>query len=191
VLRRTRRSAPALVPTTETKDRRGATLPDATGEIERFAFAAMKYGVALPADAGRIEAWRGFVTDDRAHQLDFHELLFVGDGRGQIWLDEQRAAIAPGRLLLTPAGRVRRFELDRPLEGFILLFIRGLSQHIAADMLGGRTFRCLSASAPMPVRDETAARIRRLLDDIRREVSSSSSDSVRPMRRRRCDTPPT
>jgi len=82
--------------------------------IERFAFATRKYGYDLHADAGPIERWTGFVRDDRPHILDFHELLYIDNGRGSVWRDEDCVAAEAGRIIVTAAGHVRRIEVDRP-----------------------------------------------------------------------------
>jgi AraC family transcriptional activator of pobA len=151
--------------------------------VERFSFAKQKYGRELHADAGRIEAWTGFVRDDRAHQLDFHELLYVEHGRGHVWLDDRRAPLEAGGLVLTAPNQMRRFEIDRPLEGYILLFTPQLSQGVTMDVLGTRGARWLHEGRPgVTIGDDPATRIRRLLDEMRVEAAHQAPDSPAMLR---------
>lgn len=106
---------------------RPATRMPRSLEIARYAFAWDKYHIPLCADAGRIGRWEGFVRDDRAHSLDFRELLLIERGRGMLWLDDRAIRVHAGLLLITEPGQVRRFELEEALDGLILLDASHLS----------------------------------------------------------------
>lgn len=134
--------------------------------IERFAFATRKYGYELHADAGRIESWAGFVRDERPHRLDFHELLYIDNGRGDVWLDADRVAATGGRIVVTAPGQVRRLEITRPLEGFLVLFTAGLRDGLARELRVPSAHGVGNGPIASPLSGDLGRRVRRLLREM-------------------------
>lgn len=73
-------------------------------------------------DLGRIETLKGFVLDSTPHQISFYEVLFIEKGRGSFSLDENRIPLAPGTVIFTSPGQVRRWDVRAPVTGYTLFF---------------------------------------------------------------------
>src|SRR5687768_88711 len=79
--------------------------------VRRVPFDRTKYGRELLVDAGYVRRLPGFIFSDQAYALDFHDMLLVTRGRGTFTLDGRRHAVAPGTLVFTRPGEVRRLAV--------------------------------------------------------------------------------
>ena len=102
--------------------------------IREVDFLRDKYGPELLVDVGWIRELDQFSKDTRPHRLHFYDILLVTEGRGTLAFDGRPEQVAPGRLLFTSPGQVRRFDVDR-LEGVCLFFVGDFIQDFFSDSL--------------------------------------------------------
>jgi AraC-like DNA-binding protein len=95
-------------------------------------FRRTKYGRELDVDAARLSDLPGFTPIARPHALDFYDILLVTHGRGALWIDDVRAAVAPGVVLFTRPGAIRRWEV-RGVDGACLFFTPQFIHDVFAD----------------------------------------------------------
>jgi AraC-like DNA-binding protein len=148
---------------------------------ETIRFDQRKYGLPLRVDACEIGDIPRFITAPRAHRLQFHEIALITGGAGSLELDGVDVDVAPGRVLLTGPGEIRRWRLrpghrDR-LSGWLVFFesdfVDGLfgdsgfteSLPLAAAPAAQRSLQLASRSFDGAV--EIAAAMRDELRDIR------------------------
>ncbi len=92
-----------------------------TGDIKSYHFLPRKYGKDLLIDIARIETLKNFILDPTAHQISFYEILFIETGRGSFSLDENKTILAPGTVIFTSPGQVRRWNA-KGVSGYTLFF---------------------------------------------------------------------
>lgn len=56
------------------------------------------------------------------HRLDFYNILFITEGRGEHYVDFQSYTYKQGSMLFISKGQVNAFRLNPEVDGFILLF---------------------------------------------------------------------
>lgn len=103
-------------------------------QIVDVLFAREKYGSELLVDVAPTTALEGFITDETPHRLAFYDLSIVTRGRGHVWLDSVKLDVAPGTVLFTSPGQVRRWQVER-LEGLCLFFEDGFISEFFSDAL--------------------------------------------------------
>src|SRR3979409_1512619 len=89
--------------------------------IKSYHFLPRKYGKDLLLDIARIETLKNFVLDSTPHQISFYEILFIEQGKGSFSLDENRTTLAPGTVIFTSPGQVRRWNA-RGVRGYTIFF---------------------------------------------------------------------
>src|SRR5689334_3262751 len=89
--------------------------------VKSYHFLPRKYGKELLLDLGRIETLNNFILDNTPHQISFYEILFIEKGKGSFTLDENRTPLAPGTIIFTSPGQVRRWDA-RQVSGYTLFF---------------------------------------------------------------------
>jgi AraC family transcriptional activator of pobA len=92
-----------------------------TGDIKSYHFLPRKYGKDLLLDIARIETLKNFVLDPTPHQISFYEILFIETGKGSFSLDENKTILAPGTVIFTSPGQVRRWNAQ-DVSGYTLFF---------------------------------------------------------------------
>jgi len=92
-----------------------------TRDIKSYHFLPRKYGKDLLLDIARIETLKNFVLDPTPHQISFYEILFIETGKGSFSLDEHKTALAPGTIIFTSPGQVRRWNAQ-DVSGYTLFF---------------------------------------------------------------------
>jgi AraC-like DNA-binding protein len=130
--------------------------------VRRVHFDRTKYGRELLVDAGYLRRLPGFIFLDQPYTLDFHDLVLVTRGRGTFTLDGRTHRVAPGTLVFTRPGEVRRFAVPG-LDGACLFFAEEFVAEAFADARFLDRFACFRAGRPSPVLALTAARRRRFL----------------------------
>lgn len=103
--------------------------------IKCYHFLPRKYGRELLLDIGRIETLKNFVLDDTPHQISFYEVLFIEKGKGSFSLDENKTILAPGTVIFTSPGQVRRWNVQRAVSGYTLFFEKDFLNLFFADEL--------------------------------------------------------
>lgn len=91
-------------------------------DIQKYHFVPRKYGMELLVDIGRIESLANFVRDETPHQLSFYDIAFIEKGKGSFKLDENLVEVAPGTVIFTSPGQVRRWNITEALSGYVLFF---------------------------------------------------------------------
>lgn len=84
-------------------------------------FHATKYGRPLLVDAAFIADMPAFDSSRRPYRLTFYDILLVTRGRGGFALDDADYKVAPGVVLFTRPGEVRRWTVTG-LDGACLFF---------------------------------------------------------------------
>ena len=87
----------------------------------RVAFSRRKYGPELLIDAAMLSAMPAFKAIAEPHQLDFYDILLITRGDGWFDLDDERHRVAPGALLVTRPGQVRRWDAGA-VDGACIFF---------------------------------------------------------------------
>ena len=98
----------------------------------RVAFSRRKYGPELLIDAAMLSAMPAFKASADPHRLDFHDILLVTSGHGWFDLDDERHSVAPGQLLVTQPGQVRRWDVTA-LDGACIFFASEFIREAFAD----------------------------------------------------------
>jgi len=149
-------------------------------------FHRTKYGPELLVDVEWIHDIPTFLLDV-PHQLGFHDLTLVTRGCGRLWLDQHAHAVAPGMILCTSPGQVRRWEIETPLDGICLFFPAEFLELFFNDPMFvhrlpffGETGRQASMAAD-PVQRR---RLRRSLEAMRAELRLLRPDSSHLLRAR-------
>lgn len=95
---------------------------DRSGRPATVAFHRTKYGPELLVDAAYVRQMPAFRQDvARPHVLEFHDILLVTRGRGRFFVDGSAHRVAPGQVIFSRPGEVRRFEVPG-LDGACLFF---------------------------------------------------------------------
>ncbi|MET0683606.1 MAG: AraC family transcriptional regulator [Casimicrobiaceae bacterium] len=81
-----------------------------------------KYGRRLLVDAAPFHALADFIITQHPHRLRFYEILFLTAGHGFLDLDGVGTEVRPCRLCFTAPGEIRRWRLDKPPQGYAVLF---------------------------------------------------------------------
>jgi AraC-like DNA-binding protein len=110
-------------------------------------FQRTKYGRELLVDAAFLSDLPAFEATPRPHRLTFYDLLLVTDGRGAYELDGVGYPVAPGTLLLTRPGQVRRWDVGH-LDGACLFFTEDFVREVFSDVRFLDQFACLGPDAP-------------------------------------------
>jgi AraC-like DNA-binding protein len=146
--------------------------------VRRVLFDRTKYGRELLVDTGFLRRLPGFDFSDRPYTLDFHDMLLVTRGRGTFTLDGHVHAIAPGTLVFTRPGEVRRLAVPG-LDGACLFFAEEFVAAAFADARFLDRFACFRAGRASPVLSLRPAQRRRFLAAFRpmeREVAALRED---------------
>jgi AraC-like DNA-binding protein len=160
-----------------------APLPRAGGP-RTVAFHRAKYGRELLVDAGFLRRLPGFDFTDRPYALAFYDLLLVTRGRGTFVLDDRAVRVAPGTLLFTRPGEVRRLQV-KGLDGACLFFAEEFVAETFADPRFLDRFACFRAKRPSPSLALGASRRRLFLSAFRsmqREIAALRDDATDALR---------
>jgi AraC family transcriptional activator of pobA len=117
------------------------------------------------------------------HRHDYHELLWLRDGRGEQLVDGEAMDIAAGTVTVIARGQVHQFRHAAGLRGALLritdaALAGGDAQRIAAGwLLGGRGGRTIAV--PPGERDRFEAVLRALHAETRRPPDPYAPDLVR------------
>jgi AraC family transcriptional activator of pobA len=152
--------------------------------VRTVRFHRTKYGRELLVDAAFLREMEGFDFSDRPYLLDAHDILLVTRGRGTFVLDDRVYEVAPGDLVLTRAGEVRRLEVPR-LDGACLFFAEEFLGATFADPRFLERFACLRTGRPSAVVRLAAPQRARFLDlfrRMRREVQLLKPDAEHALR---------
>ena len=95
-----------------------SALPDAPRRVD---FHATKYGPALLVDAAWVSEMAAFDASPAPYSLSFFDILLVTQGHGTFGLDAEVCPVAPGVVLFTRPGEVRRWWVEG-LDGACLFF---------------------------------------------------------------------
>lgn len=87
----------------------------------RVDFLRTKYGRDFLLDAAWVSEMPSFDVSSRPYVLNFFDILLVTEGAGRFGLDGEDHTVAPGALLLTRPGEVRRWRV-RGLDGACVFF---------------------------------------------------------------------
>jgi len=97
-------------------------MDDALFRIKTVAFWKEKYGPELLVDISRIETTPNFIIDPTPHRLTFYDIAFITQGEGTFALDFRTCPVAPGHVLFTSPGQIRRWQVATSPTGFVLFF---------------------------------------------------------------------
>ncbi len=169
--------------------------PARAAPIAAIPFHRTKYGPDLLCDACAVEDLPGFIADPRPHALRFTEVALVTAGAGTLEIDGEALPVAPGRVLLTRPGEVRRWRLhpvgdaeataSAPLAARLLFFEHGFVD----GFFGEADFLATLPLAGLPPRHRSIAlepgrfaRLVDLVDDMRDELRRVQPDSHHALR---------
>ncbi len=156
----------------------------AAGGVRTVPFHRAKYGRELLVDAGFLSRLPNFDFSARPYALDFFDILLVTRGRGSVTLDGRAFTVAPGTLLFTRPGEVRRLRVDG-LDGACLFFAEEFVADVFADPRFLDRFACLRAGRPSASVVLTAAQRRAFLAAFRamqREIAALRRDAPDALR---------
>lgn len=152
-----------------------------------IAFDRQKYGLPLQVDACAIDDIPAFITAPRAHRLQFHEIALITAGAGSLELDGVAVDVAPGRMLLTAPGEIRRWQLrpESRLAGLLVFFESDFINGFFGDAAFLESLPLMTAPAaqrslrlaPRPF-DDVAGIAASMRDELR-EVRADSSHALR------------
>jgi AraC family transcriptional activator of pobA len=152
----------------------------------RVAFARRKYGPELLIDAAMLSAMPAFRARREPHQLEFFDILLVTTGNGRLDLDDERLKVAPGQLLLTRPGQVRRWDV-KSVDGACIFFASEFIRDAFADARFLDQFAFFDAARPSGSIGLSAAERTQFLRRFRRmgeELSALRSDATDLLRAR-------
>lgn len=152
--------------------------------VPTVAFHRTKYGRELLVDAAFLHALPNFERGDRPYALAFHDVLLVTRGRGTASLDDRTVPLAPGTVLLTRPGEVRRLAVPG-LDGACLFFTDDFLGETFADPHLVERFACFRRDRPSPVLGLAPAERQlflRRFRDMEREVADLRSDASEVLR---------
>jgi AraC family transcriptional regulator, transcriptional activator of pobA len=147
-------------------------------------FSPRKYGHELLVDVGWIHDWTTFILTDEPHALGFYEVLLVTRGCGRIWIDVHHAPVAPGVVVFTAPGQVRRWQA-RQVDGIAAFFTTAFVSEFFRDGLFLQRLHCfrhpgVPPSLSLPPHEARALRNR--LSGMRVEARSAARDSQHVLR---------
>jgi AraC-like DNA-binding protein len=87
----------------------------------RIEFHRTKYGRELLVDAAFVRQMPLFIRTAQPHALAFHDVLLVTRGRGRFHLDGESYRVAPGTVVFSRPGELRRLDVAG-LDGACLFF---------------------------------------------------------------------
>jgi len=152
--------------------------------VRTVPFHRTKYGRELLLDAAFLHDLPAFDFSDRPYALDFHDILLVTRGRGTLALDGRSYAAAPGVVLFTRPGEVRRFRV-KGLDGACLFFSADFLAEAFADPRFLQRFACFRPDRPSAALPLHAGQQRSFLALFRRmtaEVASLRHDAPHALR---------
>ena len=150
----------------------------------RVEFARRKYGPELLIDAAMLSDMPAFKPSADPHALSFLDILLVTTGRGWFEIDGARHAVAPGLLLVTTPGQVRRWDVTG-LDGACVFFTKEFLRDAFADARFLDQFAFFNAARPssallLPAAERTQflRRFRRMREELR-TMRDDASDLLR------------
>jgi AraC-like DNA-binding protein len=152
--------------------------------IRRVRFLRSKYGSELLVDAGFLRKLAGFDFSSRPYALDFHDVLLVTRGRGTFALDERVYRVAPGALVFTRPGEVRRHRIAG-LDGACVFFTAEFLGEFFADPSFVDRLAYFRPDRPSGVLKLTKAQRREFLSGFRRmerEIGLQRDDATHALR---------
>lgn len=148
-------------------------------DIKTYHFLPRKYGRELLFDIGRIETLKNFVLDSTPHQISFYEILFIEKGRGSFALDENSTTLAPGTVIFTSPGQVRRWSA-RQVSGYTIFFEKDFLGLFFTDELflyRFQYFHQYSQSTGMKMPAKIFDRVMELVRNLEEEFENLQNDS--------------
>lgn len=148
-------------------------------------FHRTKYGPEVLVDAAWVREMPTFLRAE-PHALTFYDILLVTRGRGDFWLDTHRFDVRRGRVFFTSPGQVRRWRVS-DLDGLCLFFPALFLEEYFRDPLFLHRlpyFHAQGDAAVLRLSPKRAARLRRLLLAMRRELRRLRPDSAQLLRAR-------
>ncbi len=117
---------------------------------------------------------------DYPHRHNFHQLIYITEGRGQHHIDQYALPITPPILYFVGAGQVHYWQIDEHLQGHSLLFHPDLLEPSPAY---GAEFDWLAllhrlSYAPLKLDRKHACLLQRIIDLIAHEHYTHNSDTV-------------
>ena len=124
------------------------------------------------------------------HRHDYHELIWIRDGRGQHAIDGDTVPVRPGTVTVIGRGQVHVFERGEALDGAVVRFSEetladpGARRGTPAWLLAGRGGR--TVAVPPGERDRLDALIDALGAELARPPTSTAPSSSATCCRRSC-----
>jgi AraC family transcriptional activator of pobA len=116
--------------------------------------------------------------DDPAHRHNFHEIIFVLNGRGRHTIDGQAADLVPHSVSLIARGQVHRLEFS---EGLAIYLVRFTDDFLPAELVSptwnyhGMLFNHVGLNQTLPLEPFDAEDVIRCLDLIKREYALAAA----------------
>jgi len=151
----------------------------------RIDFDRTKYGREVLIDVAWIHEMPTFLHAE-PHWLAFHDITLITSGRGWFWLDGHRYRVAPGIVLFSAPGQVRRWEVSR-LDGLCLFFPATFLEEFFsdADFLHRLPFFQVAAgTAAVTISATERRRVRTEWSRMRAELLDWKTDSTHVLRAR-------
>jgi AraC-like DNA-binding protein len=163
-----------------------STMPRQVASLEpkRVAFLRTKYGRELLLDAGYVSGYRDFDQAGRPHALGFHDILLVTEGRGRFDLDDRTHAVAPGVVLFTRPGEVRRWRVAH-VDGACVFFTEDFVGEAFSDPRFLDQFAYFRSDRPSGALRLSPRHCRQYLerfDAMRREIAALRADASHALR---------
>jgi AraC-like DNA-binding protein len=158
--------------------------------VRTVAFRRAKYGRELLVDAAFLHDLPGFDFSDRPYALDFYDILLVTAGRGAFAIDHRLFRVAPGTLVFTRPGEVRRFSV-RGLDGACLFFAPEFVAEAFADPRFLDRFACFRPGRPsacLALRPTQQRALLAAFRAMRREIELLRDDAPDALRAKLYDT---
>ncbi|MEZ4587862.1 MAG: helix-turn-helix transcriptional regulator [Gemmatimonadales bacterium] len=152
--------------------------------ITRVDFFRTKYGPELLVDCAWVREMPTFLRHEGPHRLTFFDILCVSEGAGFLEQDGVRYPVAPGTVIFTNPGQVRRWRVER-LDGLCLFFEGEFLETYFNDPLFLHRLSCFEPGRPsdlLPLGRASREQVLAQLEEMRLEIGAMRNDSAHLLR---------
>ena len=131
-------------------------------------------------DLGKVEDLKNYVLNSDLHYITFFEVLIITEGAGYYSLDDDRATIKRGTVIITLPNQVRRWSIEKPVKGFSFFFEGEFLNNYFRDDVFLNRFAMFDYNRPYifcSVENELLDNLKWVLNEVEKEFLFLKGDS--------------
>jgi AraC-like DNA-binding protein len=139
----------------------------------------------LPLILTKFEMMEDAAFDEQPHRHDYHELLYICDGKGRHTIDSESYPVLPSTVYFLAKDQIHSWQVKQPIRGYIMLLPDDFLGALSSDGVQAGDFSFFNNGAHKPylrLNQQQDLLMKKLLEGLERELLIESGDKITVIR---------